>query len=157
FGSCVLGKPSEDIIRGFFRTATDTSDFDLLNVGEIFVDSPLYRAMKKLDNGFRAWRVARKNRLWWLIRLPDSFDEYVASLPKSTRSHITRDYRYCERQGVDFRVLHRTEDIVPFLEQAEKVSRLTYQWALGLGTRNDEATRQRFVRLAKHGLLRCYI
>jgi hypothetical protein len=157
FGSCVLGKPSEDVIRIFFRTVTEASDFDLINVGEIFVDSPLYRAMTGLDNGLSAWRVARKNRLWWLIRLPDSFDEYVAALPKSTSAHITRDYRYCERQGVDFQVMLRPEDVETFLAEAEKISRLTYQWTLGLGTRNDEPTRQRLIRLAKGGILRCYI
>ena len=49
------------------------------------------------------------------------------------------------------------EEVDKFLEDAEKISRLTYQWKLGYGLCNDEATRQKFFRLAKNGTLRCYI
>ncbi len=157
YGSSILGQPTEDVIRKFFRLIMEEADFDFINVGEILVDFPLYRAVTSLHRGVTAWRSTRKQRLWWLIRLPGSFDEYLASLPKRTRIHITRDCQKCGREGIDLRVMQRAEDVIQFLQDAETISRSTYQWKLGYGTRNDEATRQHLVQLAAIATLRCYI
>ena len=48
FGSCVLGQPSESVIREFFHHVIKEGDFDLINVGHIFVDSPVYNAVTNL-------------------------------------------------------------------------------------------------------------
>jgi hypothetical protein len=157
FGSCVLGQPSENVIRKFFDVIIERSDFDVIDVGVIFVDSPLYNAITSLHHGFIAWSLMRKKHLRWLIRLPGSFDEYIASLPKRTRTHITRDCRKFEREAPDFRVMRLPEEVDIFLRDAEKISRLTYQWNLGSRLCNDESTHQEFIRLAKNGTLRCYI
>ena len=157
FFSCVLGQPSENVIRKFFQRIIELSDFDLIDLGEIFVDSPLYKAVTSFHDEIIAWRSVRKARLWWLIRLPGSFDEYIAALPKRTRTHFARDCRKFERAAPDFRVMRLPEEVDIFLRDAEKISRLTYQSRFGYGLSNDERTRQEFIRLAKSGTLRCYI
>jgi Acetyltransferase (GNAT) domain len=156
FGSCVLGQVSEDIIREFFGLIIKEGGFDLINVGNIFVDSPLYTAITSLHKGI-AWRGTRKEKLWWLIRLPGSFDEYIASLRETTRLHITRDCRKFEREAPRFRIMTLPEEVDIFLRDAEKISQVTYQWNLNYGLRIDESARPQLIRLAKNGNLRCYI
>jgi hypothetical protein len=156
FGSCVLGEPSESLVRRFFHHAIKDSNFDLIDVGAIFIDSPLYKAVTSLGLVI-AWRGWRKNRLWWLIKMPGSFDEYIASLRETARAHIVRDCHKFERENPDFRVMQRPEEVEFFLRDAEKISRLTYQWKFGYGVHNDENTRQELMRLAENGVLRCYI
>jgi hypothetical protein len=157
FGSCMLGEPSESLVRRFFHHAIEGSNFDLIDVGEIFIDSPLYKAVTSLSGLVIAWRGSRKNRLWWLIRMPGSFDEYFASLREKTRAHIVRDCHKFERENPVFRVMQRPEEVEFFLRDAEKISRLTYQWKFGQGVHNDENTRQKLMWLAENGILRCYI
>jgi Acetyltransferase (GNAT) domain len=157
FGACVPGQPDENVIRRLFQVVIEEANFDLINVGEVFVGSPLYKAITSLHDGVIAWRIARKERHWWLIQMPGSFDEYVASLPERTRRHITRDCRKFEIEAPDFRVIQLPDEVEIFLRDAERISRLTYQWKLGCGLRNDEDTRERLIRLAKNGALRCYI
>jgi hypothetical protein len=156
FGSCIVGQATERIIRDFFHVIIKEGGFDLIDVGFTFVDVPLYRAVKALDNA-RVWEVARKKKSWWLVRLPNSFDEYVASLRAKTRKHITRDYRRFQRESPQFHVMQRPEEVDVFLRDAEEISRLTYQWKLNYGVRNDEHTRRHLISLARQGVLRCYI
>jgi hypothetical protein len=153
----VLGEPSESLIRRFFHHAIEGSNFDVIDVEEIFIDSPLYKAVTSLGGPVIAWRASRKNRLWWFIRMPGSFDEYIAWLRKSARERIVRHCRSFERKNPDFRVMQRPEEVEFFLRDAEKISRLTYQWKFGEGVHNDENTRQELMRLAENGILRCYI
>jgi hypothetical protein len=156
FGSCVIGQASEDFIIQCFNTVVREGHFDLINVGRIFLDSPLYRAIKSLHNAI-AWRVARKEQSWWLIRLPDSFDEYMSSLRETTTRHLSRDFRKFERATPELLIMTRPEEVDPFLRDAAEISRRTYQWDLDYGIRNDESTRQQFMRLTADGKLRCYI
>src|SRR5690348_2857409 len=156
FGSCVVGEPDEHIIQNFFHVILEERGFDLINLGQIFVESPLYRAASRL-RGTVAWRGARKEKLWWLITLPNSFDDYIASLRETTRHHITRDCRRFERACSQFRLITAPQEVDTFLQEAEKISRRTYQWHFLCGIRNDEATRQHLIRLAESGRLRCYL
>jgi hypothetical protein len=156
FGSCVPGQASKDIIREFFHRVIKDGGFDLIDVGAIFIDSPLYNAITTLHNGF-AWRATRKQKLWWLIRLPGSFDEYLASLRETTRFHVIRDCRKFEREAPHFRVITRPDEVDIFLRDAGKISQLTYQWNLNFGLRVETSNREHLIRLAKAGILRCYI
>src|ERR1700747_2290857 len=45
FGGCVVGEPSEHVIRSLFSVVIKEGGFDLLSVGNIFVGSPLYQAV----------------------------------------------------------------------------------------------------------------
>ncbi len=156
FGSCVLGRPDEQTVQRIFQPIIEASDFDLIDLGEVFIDSPLYRAVKSLP-GIVAWRIIRRSQIRWLIDLPGSFDEYLSMLGSETRRHANRYSRKIEKEAPEFRVIHRPEDALDFLRDAEQISRLTYQWNLGYGVRNDKHTQDRFVRLAKAGMLRGYL
>ncbi len=156
FGSCVIGQASEDVIIQCFDMVIKEGGFDLINVGRIFLDSPLYKAVNNLHNAV-AWRVARKEQSWWLIRLPNSLDEYMSLLRETTRRHLSRDFRKFERAAPEFRIMTRPEEVDVFLRDAAEISRRTYQWDLNYGLRNDESTRQQFMRLAADGKLRCYV
>ena len=155
FGSCVLGQPTELVIRKFFQKIIRDSDFDLINAGMIFVESPLFRAINDLREGVAAWKTIRRKRLWWLIRLPASVDEYNASLSKN----IKRDCQKQDAAGLELRIMCRPDQVDRFLVDADKISRSTYQWKLGPDyfLCNDERTRQRFNLLSRSGTLRCYI
>ncbi len=157
FGSCVLGHVDEYVIDKLFKGAKEESSFDLINVGEIAIDSPLYKAVANLHNGI-VWRVARKNSIRWLIKLPESFDDYVKSLGSATRKNDVRKIRKFEREvPFEFHVMRRPEEVERFVRDGESISRKTYQWNVGQRLCNDAATRQRFTRLAKEGRLRAYI
>jgi GNAT acetyltransferase-like protein len=156
FGSCVLGQPDQPVIRRFLQLIIKEGGFDIINLGDIFTESSLYKAAGSL-RGVVAWTAARKKRQWWLTRLPRSFNEYIASLPASSRSHITRDCRKCEREVSAFRVMCNPAEIGIFLRDAESISRTSYQWELDYGVRNDERTQRQFSWLANNGILRSYI
>lgn len=156
FGSCVIGDATEQLTTEFFNVIVKEGGFDLIDLGVIFVDSPLYKAAKKISNVL-VWQVARKKRYWWLIRLPRTFDEYFSSLRARTRAHVVRDLRKCEREDPKILLMRRPEDVDRFLRDAEEISRVTYQWKLEYGVRNDEHTREAFLRLAENGMLRGYI
>jgi hypothetical protein len=156
FGPCILGEPSEGVIQELFHTIFKNGDFDVITLGHIFVDTPIYKAASSL-RGRIVWRGGRKERVWWLIRLPNSIEKYLEQMRETTRLHIIRDCKKFDRQAPEFRLLTRPEDIDIFLRDAEKISQQTYQWNLGYGIRNDHETRQHLMRLAKNGDLRCYL
>lgn len=156
FSACVLGCPSEQTVQRFFQIIIETSRFDLIELGQILIDSPLYRAVKSLP-GIVAWRILRKDEIRWLIDLPGSFDEYLSMLGWRTRRDVQRYSRKVEREAPEFRVIHQPKDVPDFLREAEQISRLTYQWKLGIRLRNDKATLDHFVRLANAGTLRGYL
>lgn len=156
FGSCVLGRPSEDVIQNFVGFITAKSDFDLIDFGGIVVGSPLYSAIVNYGKGLYVG-VGRRHSIRRLIKLPRSFDEYMMSLRATTQKAVTRDCRKFERESPEFRIIHEPKDIESFLRDAETVSRLTYQWNIGTRIRNDDSTRQAFTRMAESDRLRCYI
>ena len=96
-----------------------------------------------------------------LIELPDSFDDYLASLGKSTR----RDLRRCEKRpqktaGTTLRIARYTasDDVEPFLDTAVALSKKTYQWKdLGLGLRDRTSLARQLRVAAEHGWMLCYI
>ena len=156
FGSCVIGQPDAAVIREFFEIIIEKSDFDLIRVGEIAANSPLYNVVTSLHRGVVAWGE-RKGHVHWLIKLPKSFDEYLASLRATTRAAIASDRRRFARDISHFQVVRLPEDVELFLRDADKISRQTYQWNLGCGLCDDESTRLQFMRQAQTGTLRCYI
>jgi hypothetical protein len=157
FGSCVLGEVREDVIARFLTMIVNESHFDLLDLGEIIIDSPLHNAVVRLGGTIPS-RVSRHNATHWLIRLPNSFEDYCKSLGAATRKNDVGNFKKLERQSAfDVHVIHRSDQVEAFLQDGGKLSRLTYQWNLGTRLYNDESNRQRLTRLAKAGVLRCYI
>ncbi len=160
FGSCVLGQVDECIIEMFLRLIINDSDFDLLDLGFLIIDSPLYNVVTNLRGGVIVGRPRRNVEIQWLIKLPQTFEDYIRSLGSRTRRNEVREFKKLERQpAFEVHVIYRLDQIDNFLQDAEKISRLTYQWNYGPSARfcNDAATRERLVRFAKNEKLRCYI
>jgi Acetyltransferase (GNAT) domain len=156
-GSCILGQLEEDVIAKFLTMIISDSHFDLIDLGEIIIGSPLHKVAAHL-NGTIASRVSRKNATHWLIKLPSAFEDYVRSLGSATRKKDVNNFKKLERQSTfDVHVIHRSDQVEAFLQDGEKLSRLTYQWNLGRRLYNDAPNRQRLTRLAEAGVLRCYI
>ena len=140
------------------RPIINNSNFDLLDLGYIITDSPLYNVVTKLQGGIIVGRASRNDQIQWLVKLPKTFEDYTRSLGRRTRKNSIREFRKLERQSAfKVHVIHRLDQINEFLQDAEKVSRLTYQWNLGARFCNDAMTRERLVRIAKNQKLRCYI
>jgi Acetyltransferase (GNAT) domain len=158
FGSCVLGAVEESVVEEFIKRIVAESDFDLMNLGEIIIESPLYNVISRLRGGLIVNRVLREDSIRWLIKLPGSFDEYLKSLGAQTRKKDVGRFRKAEQQApFDVHVISRADQVEKFLQDGEKVSRLTYQWNLGQRLLNDETNRTRLKRLADKGILRCYL
>jgi hypothetical protein len=68
-GSCILGEVGEDAIAKFLTMIINESHFDLRDLGEIIIHSPLHNAVVRLG-GTIASRVSRHNATHWLIKLP---------------------------------------------------------------------------------------
>jgi hypothetical protein len=157
FGSCVLGQAGECVIVKLFKSIKEEANFDLVNVGEIEIDSPLYKAVTNFLGGL-VWRATRRNTIRWLIKLPRSFDDYVKSLGTATRKNDVRHFKKFERElASELHIIQRPEQVETFLRDGESISRKTYQWNVGQRLCNDGATRHGFMRLAKEGRLRAYI
>jgi hypothetical protein len=150
----------EYIFGKFLRLIINDWSFDLLELGYIIIDSPLYNVVTKLRGGLIVGKSRRNVAIQWLIKLPKTFADYTGSLGSSTRRSAVRQFKKLERQSAfTVHVIHRLDQIAKFLQDAEKISRRTYQWNYGPGARfyNDAVTRERLVRFAKEKKLRCYI
>jgi hypothetical protein len=155
FGSCIPGNPNEELIRHILRLMVAEGGFDEIDVGQILINSALYRAVTSLPRRLMVWQSFRKNELRWLIRLPDTFEQYLASLGAESRRHANRYCRKLEQAGAEYRLITQADDVEEFLRTAETISRTTYQWKLGRGVKNDERARQWLRRIAQRGSLRC--
>jgi hypothetical protein len=156
FGSCVLGNPDEATIQRMFRILAETSEFHVIDLGEIIIESPLYRAITSL-RGVVAWSVMRKSQIRWMAQLHGSMETYLASLRPSTKTRVARDGRLFNKKNPDYRIFRRPDEVASFLPDAEQICRLTYQWNLGYQIRDDEVWRAKFTRWAEQDAWRGYL
>ncbi|WP_018881892.1 MULTISPECIES: GNAT family N-acetyltransferase [unclassified Thioalkalivibrio] len=95
-----------------------------------------------------------------LAALPDTFDEYLGSLPRKARQDIRRsERRFSEHfgHGTRLEVFSRPEEITPFLDTVEPVSARTYQSRLlGLGVKRGHWIERMLKAAAERGYARCY-
>lgn len=157
FGGCVLGRTDEELVRSFFRRIIAERNFDVIDLGEIMLESPLHRALHNLKGGAVAWRTRRKSEQRWLIPLPASFDAYLALLRPTAKVRIQRDGRRFARANSHFRFFRTVADIDDFLRDSEIVSRTTYQTQIGYGLSDSPYYRDQITRLAQRNAFRGYI
>jgi CelD/BcsL family acetyltransferase involved in cellulose biosynthesis len=155
-GETVLGKfPYETWLR-VLKELEKIATFDFINLGEIVVDSDLYRAVAASPSRYRVSSWSSADNVRWLIKLPDQFDQYVSSLRHKTRQMVRQSLRKYEGVG-SFDVVTQANEIEEFLLIAASINRKTYQWHLGLKVHNNQSTRDEYQRLAGLGILRCYV
>jgi Acetyltransferase (GNAT) domain len=158
FGSAILGKVDAKILKRFLDVVRRELIFDLILFGEIPLDSPLYAALQKPGFGLVVTSPSRKTSLRWLIRLPETFEQYLTSLSSKLRKSLRYQVRKLEDDlKCELLVIHRADQIETFLQHGEAISRLTYQWNVGHRLCDNEPTRRLYHRLAKEGQLRCYL
>jgi hypothetical protein len=157
-GEVVLGDLRPGTWLRFLRKLDDFSPYDFIYLGEVPLNSDLWKATAALPMRYRISRPSRKEQLRWLIKLPEKFDDYLASLGTQTRQVAKRKIRKFEGgDGCTFEVFSDERKIDEFLSIAEKISRRTYQWSLDQKLQNDTATRKEYARLARAGKLRGYV
>jgi len=158
FGGDVLGTFDENALRRCLRAAFTEWRCDLFTLGEIAIGSVLQQASKRLGRGLLPTKRHRKHPVRWLIRLPSTFEGYLGSLRASTRKSVLYTLRRVERE-LPYRheLVTRPEQVASFLREGESISRRTYQWNVGQRLQNDDATLQRYIGLARKGLLRCHM
>ena len=158
FGSAILGNLNDTIFDQFLDVIRTTFNFDLISFGHVPLNSSSHGAINMRRAGFFVTSPSRKTSIRWLIKLPRTFDEYLAQLSSNQRQGVKRKIRKLEHElKWEFRIFHRPEEVEAFLRDSETISRLTYQWNVGDRLCNDEATRRLYVRRATSGHLRCYI
>lgn len=159
FGSAILGDLDDALFDEFLDIIQSAFNFDLISFGDILVEAPLYRAVHARRFGFIVSSPSRKgSSIRWLIKLPKSFDGYLAQLSSKQRVKVRRKVRRLEDElKSEFGVYHRLDQVERFLSDAETISRATYQWDLGDRVCNDELTRRLYNRRAASDHLRCYI
>jgi hypothetical protein len=159
-GGSFLGDIVAERVRKVFSTLRLCREFDLIRLPELPIAGRFYGVVESVLAGSSWRRISTPNRpgIHWLIDLPGSFDEYLSSLGGKTRQTLRRKMRKFDElyQGRVRRVT-TPEDVDWFLTVGERISRTTYQWNVGQQLRNDEATRERYVRNARTGRLRCYV
>ena len=110
--------------------------------------------------GFLTRQPIGRTDLRWQIELPDTFDDYLASLSSATRKGIRRTLSRVEREfgdRVSIRVYPELDDLELFMQDAERVARRTYQRRLGVGFRDDARQRGRARMLMERGWFRSWV
>lgn len=145
-------------IAALLARALAAEGVDLIETGEIPHDSVLRAALEQLRWPLAAVRIGRKESVRWLIDLPDDYEAFMKSLPGKERRNLTWRLR---KVTTDFDMRIETftteEGLDRFLEEGERISRMTYQWNVGQQLRNDAETRAAFRKLAAEGRLRCHL
>lgn len=157
-GGRILGECSSGTMASMLIMAMRYfSKAQLLRTGELKIGDGLFNALEQLPFLCQVARTARKDAIHWQIKLPDSIEEYMASLGKSTRQNLRREVRKLQALGSQFKVFTSANEIDRFLSDAEKVSERTYQWTLGSKLRADSKTRSEFLNISERGQFRCYL
>ena len=158
FGSAVLGDLDFSAFAQLLKVVATEFSFDLVAFGEIPIEFPLFDAINRASDGFIVTSPSRKVSLRWLINLPATFDQYLASLSPKLRKSLRHQVRKLENElKCELLVVHRADQIDSFIRDGEAISRLTYQWNVGQRLNSDDATRRLYNHRAINGQLRCYM
>ena len=141
------------------RAAIDRGDADVLLFRHLNVDHPLHRAATEGGGRFSRQRMARR-MVCWERTLPPTFDEFLGSLSKSTRSGLTRYMKKLDRDfagRLEARRFRSPDELDDYFRDAELVAAKSYQRGLGAGVRDNPRQRQRAKVAAEHGWFRAHM
>jgi CelD/BcsL family acetyltransferase involved in cellulose biosynthesis len=144
--------------REAFRRLSRHGGFDILILGEVVSGAALMQAARRSRWPLLALDTNGRESVHWIAELPGSFDAYFDTLRASTRQSLRRKMKRFEREADGrLEVISRCDQVDHFLKEGEAISRQTYQWDVGQRLEADPATRERYLRLAAEGRLRCYL
>jgi len=141
------------------RSAIDHGVADVLLFRHLNVEHPLHRAATRAGGLLTRQRLGRQ-MVCWERTLPPTYDDFLASLSKSTRTGLTR---YLKKVDRDFdgrlrtRRFRKPEDLDEYFRDAELVAAKSYQRGLGAGVRDDPRQRRRAAVAAEHGWFRSHM
>jgi hypothetical protein len=144
----------DELVRLLGRGGPEAVIFRRLNVHH-----PVYRAATTRPRLLVRERYTRVGTCWERS-LPSSFDAFLASLSKSTRTSVKRYANKLERDysgRLETRKLTTPADLDVYFRDADTVASKSYQRGLGVGVRDDPAQRRRAQVAAEHGWFRAYV
>jgi hypothetical protein len=144
-----LGKVDETnaaLLLGALREALRSREADVLRFPHLEVGHPLLRAVRAADAGLLARDRFPVTTVCWERSLKGTYEDFLGSLSKSTRSGVVRYQRKLERD-FDGRLRVRTfsepEDFDDFFHDSEAVAERAWQRGLGVGLGSDPGQRLR--------------
>ncbi len=162
------------VYRGFLGTIDDEvgalvvdeltrtlerGDVEAIVFRRLHVDHPLFRAATQRPR-FLVRQHYTRVAPCWERSLPSTFDDFLASLSKSTRTGVRRYAKKLEKDfsgRLETRKLSRPSDLDTYFRDADLVASKTYQRGLGVGVRDDPAQRLRARLAAERGWFRAYL
>ena len=126
------------------------------------VESPLWEAIRTSPEVARNFWVYSPAGITprRRIRLPDSFDAYLAGFSSDSRNKMRRWAKKLDeacRGGVRLKCVSRREQVPEFLEQVERLSAMSWQGRrLGQVVRGTDQV-EKLCAYADRGWLRCYL
>lgn len=137
----------------------DGGEVDVAIFRRLDTDHPLYRAATT-EPGFLVRQHHTRAAVCWERSLPRSFDAFMQSLSKSTRSGVKRYSNKLERDFADRMRVRRFADpseLDDYFRDAESVASRSYQRGLGVGVRDDESQRLRAQLAMERGWFRAFV
>lgn len=141
------------------RSAIDRGDADVLLFRHLSVDHSLHRAALDEQSVLTRQHLTR-TMVCWERTLPNSFDDFLRSLSKSTRSGVRRYEKKLDKDfagRIEVRSFREVADLDDYYRDAEIVASKSYQRGLGAGVRDDERQRRRATLAAERGWFRAYV
>jgi CelD/BcsL family acetyltransferase involved in cellulose biosynthesis len=157
----VVGADSEPDARSLLeilRATVRDVDGDVLWLPALRVGSPLHAAAAAAPALLRG--QFRRRTTHWTLRLPNSFDDFMAARSKKTRENLRRySNRLVRDHGDDLslRVFTELGEIDELFQQVELVAAKTYQRGLGVALADTEEHRRMIELGLRQGWFRAYM
>lgn len=158
----VLGVVDESTFRVLLASVRDSlaaGEGDVAIFRYLPLDSALYSIASTELPFLRRQHVA-DSEVHWELTLPESVDDILRALSKSTRQTVNRYRRKLEREydgRISVRIFTGTDELDDFFRDVEPVSAKTYQRALGVSYGDTPAHRERTHASMEHGWFRGYV
>jgi hypothetical protein len=140
--------------------ALDRREADVVLFRQLTEGTALQRALSARATLLERRQHAARTTRRWLIDLPASHDDYLATLSGSTRKGVRRTERKLAQELGDRLAVARyggAGDVERCLDEIEAIAARTYQRQLGVGFLGDARQRARLTMLAGRGWLRAYV
>ena len=159
----LLGRVDPDIAAAILDellAALDRREADVVLVRQLQRGSIVHRAAMARAPFSTRQQYAALSGLRWQIDLPETMDEYLASVSSSTRKGVRRtasrvEQHFAERLSI--RAFGEPSGLDVLFRDVEAVAARTYQRRLGVGYLGDDREQARLGLLAARGWLRAYV
>ena len=117
---------------------------DVVYFNHLEVDSIFYRQLRK-KNSFVRYNHFPINEPHWIIEIPDSVDEFEASLSRKRRGEFRRLIKKLRKNNGDkleIKEFHIMNEVEIFLNIAKSISKQSFKNSINAGLKNDSVTKQ---------------